>query len=125
MTQLGDVEIRRLHSEFNACLAYANWQLAAEEADELAAKQIADFHTSKAIKQASLSPDPFTNKDKKVAQLEAEAAGDEKVQEWRRKHLSHVVAIKFYKSLRDTYQSNCERISREWTMRTDERAVTR
>jgi hypothetical protein len=125
ISAVGDLELRRLHSEFNACLARANWLVAVEEADELAARQIADYHLARAVKRAGSEPDPVTNKAKTVAVLEAEAASDDSVREWRQRQNTHHIEAKLLKALRDTYQSNCERISREWTMRTEERGVTR
>lgn len=120
---LDDGPLRRLHSEFNAVLARTNWLLAVEEADELAAKIIADHYFSLAVKKAGMNPDPVTNKAKTVSALEAEAASDDNVREWRKRHVQHVIETKLLKSLRDTYQANCERASREFSMRENERRV--
>ncbi len=118
---LSDAALRQLHSEFHACLSRANWLVAVDEADELAAKMIAEYHHAKAVKRAAQEPDPVTGKAKTVATLEAEAAGDEQVQEWRKRQSHHHVEVKLLKALRDTYQQSCERISREYTMRSGER----
>lgn len=123
LSTIADSALRKIHSEFNAVLAYANWLLALEEADELAARQIADYYIALAISSAAQTPDPITNKAKTVAILEAEAYSDTNASEWRNKQAGHFVSIKLFKSLRDTYQSNVERISREYTMREGERAV--
>lgn len=121
ISTLSDAALRRLHSEFHACLARSNWLVAVEEADELAARQIADYHHAKALKRASESADVVTGKEKKVSTLEAEATGDETVREWRQRQNAHHVESKLLKALRDTYQQSCERISREYTMRSGER----
>lgn len=120
MSQLADKSLRRLHSEFNAVLAYSNWLVAMDEADELAARQIVDHYTALAISRAD-KIDPATNKPKSVAILEAEAYSDPNVKEWRLNQSRFFVNIKLLKSLRDTYLSNVERISREYTMREGER----
>lgn len=121
LSALSDAALRRLHSEFHACLARTNWLVAVEEADELAARQIADYHHAKALKRASESADTVTGKEKKVSTLEAEAAGDPVVREWRQKQTAHHIECKLLKALRDTYQQSCERISRDYTMREGER----
>lgn len=119
ISTLSDGGLRSLHSEFNACLARANWLVAVEEADELAARQIADYYSAQAIKRAGQTPDPVTGKAKTVAALEAEAAGDDNVREWRQKQTAHYIEVKLLKALRDSYLGNCERASREWSMRSD------
>lgn len=118
---LSDSDLRRLHSEYNACLARSNWLVALGEADELAARQIADFYHAKAVKVAGSVADPVTGKAKTVAALEAEAAGDDDAREWRQLATKHFIDTKLLKALRDTYQSNCDRISREYSMREGER----
>lgn len=118
---LPDPALRRLHSEFHACLARSNWLVAVEEADEMSARQIADYWHGKALKRASETADPVTGKEKKVASLEAEASGDETVREWRQRQIQHHIVVKLNKALRDTYQQSCERISREYSMREGER----
>jgi hypothetical protein len=118
---LTDPELRRLHSEFNAVLARANWLVALVEADELAAEQIASLYEAQAIKRAAQDPDPVTGKGKTVAALEAEASDDELVRKWREKKTEYVIDKKLQKALRDTYLSNVERISREYAMREGER----
>jgi hypothetical protein len=121
ISALSDGALRKLHSEFHACLSRANWLVAVEEADELACRQIADYYHAKAVKKAAESADPITGKAKTVSALEAEAAGDETVREWRQKQNGHHVEVKLLKALRDTYLQSCERISRDWTMRSNER----
>lgn len=117
---LSDRQLRTLHAEFAAMLARANWLLAIEETDELTARQMADLKFALAIRTASDELDQVTSKPKTVSRLEAEAAGDEEVREWRAKQNGHYVQVKLLKALRDNYQMICERISREWTMREKE-----
>jgi hypothetical protein len=121
ISALPDSALRKLHSEFHACLSRTNWLVAVEEADELAARQIAEYYHAKAVKRAGEDADPVTGKAKTVSALEAEAAGDDTVREWRQRQNGHHIEAKLLKALRDTYQQSCERISREYTMRSGER----
>lgn len=121
---LTDRELRRLHAEFAAMLARANWLTAAGEADEQSSKQIADLKYAQAIRRASENVDLNTGKPKTVPMLEAEAASDEEVKEWRATQREHFIQVKLLKALRDNYQMMCERISREFTMRISEFAAS-
>ena len=121
ISTLSDGDLRRFHGEFNACVARANWLLSVEEADELAARHSADLLYAQAIREAAQSLDSDNGRPKTKPILESEAASDPKVLEWRQKQMEHQVSIKILKSLRDIYQQNCDRASREFTMRSESR----
>lgn len=121
ISKLSDSDLRSLHSQFNACLARTNWLLALEEADELSTRHLVDYHEAKYVKEHSGEINESTKKPKAIGTLEAEALLDEDVKDWQEKHQNHVIEVKLLKSLRDIYQSNCDRASRDWTMRDLER----
>lgn len=119
-TTLSDQEVARLQSQFNACLARANWLGAVADGHSNDAKIIADGKTRE-YKAANPAPKGTT-----VDQLEAQAyaavpeiAAARTVQsEWgQHGRLLHALC--------NTFQSNCERLSREQTRRSDERATAK
>lgn len=120
---VSDKELRKLHAEFAAMLARANWLVAIEETDEISARQVADLKHAQAIRRAADTPDKVTSKAKTVPMLEAEAVADDEVKEWRANQTKHYIQIKLLKALRDNYQMICERISREWSMREKEQTT--
>ena len=57
-----------------------------------------------------------------MALLKAEArANNKNIEKWRKRERKHAIAANKYKRITETYDKNCERLSREWSMRTDER----
>lgn len=122
LTQKGDTEVRRLHSEFAAALARANYLVSLETADEYAAKMIYERLYARALARVERTyAEGDKVKSKTVPQLEAEAAQDQEVQEWAERYHTHHVQNTFLKSIRDGYKDYCDRLSRDWTMRTEER----
>lgn len=120
ITIIDTVALRRLHSQFAALLARSNYLVAAEEAVEYTARQHADFEFAKAVRAAA-----STGEGKLKSTIEAEAAAEPDVIALREKQMEAYGNVKILKALRDTYQSNCERISREFTMRTEEWTQTK
>lgn len=122
LTQKGDTEVRRLHSEFAAALARANYLVSLETADEYAAKMIYERLYARALARVERTyAEGDKVKSKTVPQLEAEAAQDQEVQEWAERYHAHHVQNTFLKSIRDGYKDYCDRLSREWSMREGER----
>lgn len=122
LTQKTDTEIRRLHSEFAAALARANYLVSLETADEYAAKMIYERLYARALAHVERTYSEGDKvKSKTVPQLEAEAAQDSEVQEWGDRYHTHHVQNTFLKSIRDGYKDYADRLSREWSMREGER----
>lgn len=120
LTLLSDKEVRYLHGAFNACAARAGWLYALEETGLAAAKQIADHLEEEYIIGADRKD--IGGKPKTQAFLKAEAQADNSdIIKWRRREHKHSIAANKYKRILDSYDSNCDRLSREWTMRMDER----
>lgn len=119
-TSLADEELRFLHGAFNACLARAAWLYAINEAGESAAKKIADHYEEEYIINADRKD--FGGKPKTAALLKAEAASENSaIVKWRDLEKKHSIKGNKYRRLRDIYESNVERLSREGTLRNDER----
>jgi hypothetical protein len=118
-TVLGDVEVRKYQSQFNACQARAHYLLAVAEGHSNDAKIAADAAT-RAYIQATEFPAKTT-----VTQMEAAANADPKVSEARAVQHEYAELARQYKALRDIYQATCERLSREQTGRQSEHATVR
>lgn len=118
-TALGDVEVRKYQSQFNACQARAHYLLAVAEGHANDAKIVADART-RAFIQATEFPAKTT-----VTQMEAAANADPEVSHAREVQHEFAELARQHKALRDIYQSTCERLSREQTGRANEHATAR
>lgn len=122
LTAISDKNLRFLHGAFNACFARAAWLYAINEAGEAAAKQIADHKEDEYIVGLGDERKDFGGKAKSAALLKAEAAAnDDAIVEWRDRQKKHAIQGNRYRRLRDIYESNVDRLSREGTLREDER----
>lgn len=122
LTSVSDKEVRFLHGAFNACAARAGWLYACEETGEAAAKQIADHLEDEYITGLGEERKDFGGKPKTQALLKAEAQrANPDIVKWRKRERQHSIAGNKYKRILDAYDGNCERLSREWTMRVNER----
>lgn len=122
LTTKSDTVVRRLHSEFAAALARATYLVSLETADEYASKMIYERLYARALARVERTYSEGEKiKSKTVPQLEAEAAQDAEVREWQERFHSHHIQSTFMKSIRDGYKDTCDRLSREWSMRTEER----
>lgn len=122
LENLSDTEILKYMGIYNSCSAYANYLYSLEEAGEASAKLIADEYFDKFLVE-SPKKDPETNKPKTARQIEAEAMNQDKnVNKWRTLQKEHAIKANRYKRLRDTYSDNCERLSRAFTIKQDERS---
>ena len=121
LESLSDTEILKYIGIYNSCSAYANYLYSLEESGEASAKLIADEYFDKFLVTASKKDDE-TNKPKTARQLEAEAMNkDENLKKWRKLQKEHSIKANRYKRLRDIYSDNCERLSRAFTIKQDER----
>jgi hypothetical protein len=121
LNELSDKEVMRLHGAFTACSARINWLYAIEEAGESAARFIANKKTSDYIASAD-KKDEDTKKPKTMEVLKAEARSDnEEIDYWRNLQEKHEVAAKKFHTVSEIFNNNVERLSRHWTMRTQER----
>jgi len=116
LTALGDTQLRKLHSELNAVLVYALYEVGLKTADVVAAKHAYDLYHRRAVNSVAKA-DPVTGKAKFAGQIDAEAHENEDVIRWKTKYDEGSRDLEVMKALRDGYQANLERVSREWTMR--------
>jgi len=118
LTELSDRTVRKLHGENNAYLVRTFWLLGVEKSDLASAKQVHSWSKGEILAKLDRI-DHDTQKPKLLDILNAEADFDGKVLEWAKRVQEHEANIALLLALRDVYQSNVDRLSREWTMRTD------
>lgn len=122
ITQISGKEVRFLHGAFNACAARVGWLYSLEEAGQSAASQIANHLEDEYITSLGDDRKDFGGKSKTQALLKAEASrSNPDIVKWQKRERQHANAANKYKRLLDAYDNICDRLSREWTMRTDEK----
>lgn len=118
-TEIGDIQLRKLHGEYNAYLARVRWLLAIAVNRLASVTHLRDDAYRLAYKQQYLVSESAGSKATKDV-LDAFAKDNEdykKYDELVRKHQQEVTT---FKALIEIYSGNVDRLSREWTMRTDE-----
>lgn len=115
-TTLSDLQVRQLHSKFNAMAARYGVLLVKEENMVQDCKVMADARRNQLI-----SDHPDKSKIKSVAMLDAEISADEELVKWRGRQYNHEKNVRVLKMQRDISNTNVDRLSREWTMRSEER----
>jgi hypothetical protein len=113
---IDDKSLHTLHSQFNACLALANWKLGLITVDERAFKHIADSK-AREVRQSLDPNNPATGKPKGREALEREAEDHHDVQVWREKQYQADLRAIPLRKLVDIYSSHVEVLSRQWTFR--------
>lgn len=120
LTELGDKAIRRLHSAFNSYLGRARWLLAVATSNLSNATHLRDesyrVEYLKAYKRSLSEGEKLSQ-----AILDAVAKDAEDYKAWNERVNDHNKEVTHWKALVDIYSSNVDRLSREWTMRIDER----
>lgn len=116
LSSLNDTSLRKLHSEWNAVLVYAIYAVGVKAGEVVAAKQAYELYLKRAINSIPKT-DGVTGKAKFAGQIDAEAHEVENVARWKAKLDEGQHDLDIMKALRDGYQANLDRISREWTMR--------
>jgi hypothetical protein len=120
LTSISDRELRFLHGAYGAYFSRANYLYSIEEAGLSAAKQIADEHEDEYI--ATADRKDIGGKPKTGALLKIEAAkADPAILKWRERENNHARRAKRLSRMRDIYEKNVERLSREGTLRYEER----
>mgnify|MGYP001575938150 CR=1 FL=1 len=119
ISALGDKEVRRLASEFNACLGRTIWLLSQALDEELGLKHLRDDAYQRAflaeaedaekegIKSTKDDKDAAARQNAEYKELDARVREAEKI-------------VRKYKALKEIYQGNIDRLSREATLRDDE-----
>lgn len=120
LMELSDSELMRLHGVFNALSARVGWLYAIEEAGENAAKLVVDQFENDYMAQADRKD--FGGKAKSHAVLKAEAIKTfPEIKVWKTRQHKHSVKASKYKRLLERFDLNCDRLSRQYTYRTNER----
>jgi hypothetical protein len=115
LTSLSEVEVRRLHGQYHAYFSRTLWLLAQEENDLNAAEHLYDMSFAQTIR--SIGGD-------KITAAKTEASADPEVIVWKEKMMQHASIVKKLKALCNIYEASCNRLSREWTMRSEERGTS-
>jgi len=119
MSGLAPAELRKLHSQFNACSAYARFQVALEDTKADDAKRV--MARKRAQVMESLNPLNEQGKPKPVTMLENEAFNTSpELQTWGDRMADHLAAAKILRAMLESYDLDCARISREISMRDHE-----
>jgi len=119
LTDLGDKELRRLHSAFNAYLGRARWLLAIATSNLANATHVRDEEYRMGYKEAyGLAERAGTRLTKDSLDNMAKDYGPYK--DWNDKVLKHSNEVTQWRALADIYSGNVDRLSREWTMRTEQ-----
>lgn len=119
LVELGDREVRRYHGIYNAFAARARWLLGVATSDLANATYLRDEALRSARRQVDRL-DPATEKARTIETINDEAKEDPDYQMWSERVNKHSHDVGIWKTLVEIYQGNVDRLSREWTMRTDE-----
>jgi hypothetical protein len=114
-TEISTTDLRKYLSAFNAAAAYASWLLSIEENMEDYARRVGDNYFDEAL---------LRTKDTGEKQLKdilmATVNADEKVKLWRTRELKHKTQARTLKRQLEYYERTCDRLSREWTIRSED-----
>lgn len=118
-SELGDKDVRRLMGEFNACLARATWQLTTSLDKELRLKQLReDAHRRAYLAEEGEAREHGAKLTKEM--LDFAARESEEYQKYDAELYEASKTVRNYKALKEIYQGNIDRLSREGTLRDDE-----
>jgi len=119
ITDLGDKAVRRLYSAFGSYLGRSRWKLATAESSLSNATYLRDAEYRKLY--GSISKTLARNGERATKDLVDSLAKEEDTyKEWDEKVQKHTEQVIHWKALKDIYGGNVERLSREWTMRTEQ-----
>jgi len=119
ITDLGDKAVRRLYSAFGSYLGRARWKLATAESSLSNATYLRDAEYRKLY--GNISKTLVRNGERATKDLVDSLAKEEDTyKEWDEKVQKHTEQVIHWKALKDIYGGNVERLSREWTMRTEQ-----
>lgn len=118
-SDLGDKAVRRLMGEFNACLGRVIYLIQDALDDELRLKQLKEDSYRRAYlaeEQAARENDIKLTKEA----LDFAARESEEFQDYDQRLFEASKLVRNYKALKEIYQGNIDRLSREGTLRDDE-----
>lgn len=124
ITELTDIKVRKLYSEYNAFLNRAKWLLAIETSDLTDATHLREDAYREAYVNLE-KQDEETGKAKTATQMDIETKCNPSYIEYNNNVLKHSTRVAGWKALADIYGSNVDRLSREMTFRQQEWEKTR
>jgi len=116
LTGIGDIEARKLHSQFNACAARAHYLLGLERDKKVGCGRMRRKYMKGPMRQAREK----LGKDATLHEVQMLAEEDESVATWIRREHHHADQEIKYKDLFEIYTENVVVLSRDWTMRSSE-----
>lgn len=119
LTDLGDKELRRLYSAFNAYSGRARWLLAIAQSNLSNATHLRDeAYRTEYISELIGSQ----IREEKLSQgtLENLAKNSQQYKNWDENVRKHEKEVTQWRALVDIYSKNVDILSREWTMRTEQ-----
>lgn len=118
LTDIGDLDQRRLHSQFNALAARARYLRGLEAAKARACKRVRKRYMKDAMREARGT----LGKEASVTEVTAEAEEHELVAPWLAREVRHEERASAYGTFLDFYTEDVSVLSRDWTMRAKEEA---
>lgn len=113
--QISGEQLRHLHWSANAYAARCAYVLSLEQRLATACTQLADDKEDAIVASASIS------KENTATVVKAQAAQDEEVKLWRKRARKHQAIADDFRKQREIYQGHVEALSRQHTMRSEEK----
>jgi len=118
-TTIGDIQLRQLHGEYHAYLARARWLLAIAQNKLASATHLRDEAYRVAFQKEHINLELLGQRATKDV-VDTAARGDSEYKEQNDLVKRHQGEVNIYKALVDIYEGGVDRLSRDWTMRTEE-----
>jgi hypothetical protein len=116
LTASGDLDVRKLHSQFNACAARAHYLFGLEKQKRIDCQRVLKQYMRPAMRDARKE----LGKEASVTEVTALAEEkSEKVSDWRARVDRHADREENLKTLYEIYTENVSVLSRDWTMRAE------
>ena len=110
VTKLSDNDIGKLYSQFGFLLSRVSWLVGREKSRLVNAEHLRDYHFTAALAAQT---------DGTVDAKKAAANMNDDVVAWDKNIVEHKQNVHQLQAMRDVFSGNVERLSREWSMRTD------
>jgi flagellar basal body rod protein FlgC len=119
LTELGDKAVRRAYSAFGSYLNRARWRLAIANSNLANANHLKD--EAYRTEYIRVKREAITNEEKlTIEDLQNLAKDSDQYKEWSKRVADHSAEATNWKALVEIYGGNVDRLSREWTMRTEQ-----
>ena len=120
ITELTDKQLMYLHGAFTAMAARTGWLYALADAGERACSLLVEQYEQDYMESADRKD--FGGKAKSHAILKAEAQKHfPQIKKWKHRRNKHAIDASKLKKMLEQFDKNCDRLSRQWTFRVEER----